>query len=203
MILYIVRHGVTEWNKIKRMQGQTDVPLAEEGRELARKCCENMKELQIDLVISSPLSRAVETAKLMTKGRNIPFLTDDRLKEICFGDWEGEEILTSKVLPPEYRETFYANPLKCIQPPNGETFEMVCKRTKDLFHELISKDEYKDKHILISSHGAASRCFLNNFYENKTDIWRGGVPKNCAVTIASYENGKAEVIELDHLFYEQ
>lgn len=203
MIFYIARHGVTEWNKVKRMQGQTDIPLAEEGRELARQCCKNMKDLQVDLVISSPLSRAYETAKLMTEGRDIEILTDDRLKEICFGDWEGEEILTSKVLPPDYRETFYEHPLDSIQPPNGETFQMVCKRTKELFDELIQNDAYQDKHIFISSHGAASRCFLTNFYEDKTDIWRGGVPKNCAVTIASYENGKANVLELDHLFYEQ
>lgn len=203
MIFYIVRHGVTEWNKVRRMQGQTDVPLAEEGISLARQCGENMKELPIDLVISSPLERAAVTAKLMTQGREIPFLYDDRLMEISFGDWEGECILESKVVPETFREIFFNNPMACPKPPNGESFQMVCDRTKELFEELTCKEEYQDKHILISSHGAAGRCFLRNFYEDKDDIWRGGVPKNCAVTIAEYKEKKARVLMLDHLYYTQ
>lgn len=203
MIFYIARHGVTEWNKVKRMQGQTDIPLAQEGIMLAKECGQNMLDLPIDLVISSPLQRAYDTAQLMLAGRDIEIKKDDRLKEICFGDWEGELIFESKILPAQYRELFYRDPLNCQAPPNGESFEMVCDRTRELFLELIKNAAYQDKHILISSHGAASRCFLRNFFEDKEDIWRGGVPKNCAVTIAEYRDGKAKVLELDHLFYEE
>lgn len=202
MIFYIVRHGETEWNRVKRMQGQTDIPLAEEGIRLARRSGEMMRELPIDLIISSPLSRAVETARLMTEGRDIPLLTDSRIQEISFGDWEGEYILESRTVPEDYREIFYNEPLLCKAPPNGESFADVLERTQALFEELTGNPAYQDKHILISSHGAASRCFLANFYEDKSDIWRGSIPKNCAVTIAEYADGKAWVKELDHLFYE-
>lgn len=202
MIFYIARHGTTEWNKVRLMQGQTDIALADEGIELAKVCGQNMKDLPIDFAISSPLQRAYQTTQLMLAGRDIPIFTDDRLKEISFGDWEGECILDSKVISPGYRDTFFNDPLNCEIPPNGENFPMVIARTKALFEELIQNPKYQDKHILISSHGAASRCFLTNFYEEKTEFWHGGVPKNCAVTIAKYENGKASVIELDHLFYE-
>ena len=202
MIFYIVRHGETEWNRVKRMQGQTDIPLAEEGVRLAKLSGTHMRQLPIDLIISSPLGRAVETAKLMTAGRGIPILTDARIQEISFGDWEGERILESDVVSPDFRTIFYNDPMHCPVPPGGESFTDVLRRTGELFDELVANPEYQDKHILISSHGAAGRCFLANFYEDKEDIWRGSIPKNCAVTIAEYRDGKAKVLERDHLFYE-
>lgn len=202
MIFYIVRHGETEWNRVKRMQGQTDIPLAKEGIRLAKLSGTHMRQLPIDLVISSPLGRAVETAKLMIGDREIPIMTDVRIQEISFGDWEGERILESDVVSPDFRTIFYNDPMHCPVPPNGESFADVLQRTGELFRELVANPELMDKHILISSHGAAGRCFLANFYEDKEDIWRGTIPKNCAVTIAEYRDGKTKVLELDHLFYE-
>lgn len=201
MILYVVRHGETQWNKVKRMQGQTDIPLAEEGIRLARISGERMRELPIDLVISSPLQRAVETAKLMTQGRDIPFLTDERIQEISFGDYEGELVLESKNIPENFRQIFYEHPLDLPAPPNGESFADVIARTGEFFREITANPEYADKHILISSHGAASRCFLTNFFEDKTDIWRGTVPPNCGVSIVEYTEGVCRVHKLDHLYY--
>ncbi len=202
MRLYIIRHGETEWNKIKRLQGQTDIPLAEEGIRLARETGIGMKDIPIDLVISSPLTRAVQTAQLLTEGRDIPILTDRRIIEISFGEWEGQCIFDSEVLPPDFRDLFYNDPLHCICPPKGETFDAVRRRTGEFYRDLLKKEEYTDKNILISTHGAASRCLLTQFYEDKDDIWRGGVPKNCAVTIVEVSNGVATVLEKDRLFYE-
>lgn len=202
MRLYIIRHGETEWNKVKRLQGQTDIPLAEEGIRLARETGKGMREEPIDLVISSPLTRAVQTAELMTEGRNIPILTDDRIIEISFGEWEGQCILESDVLPSDFRRLFYEEPLNCMCPPGGETFDEVRKRTGDFYRSLCENPEYKDKNILISTHGAASRCLLTQFYEDKDDIWRGGVPKNCAVTVVDVAGGIGTVVEKDRLYYE-
>nr|MBQ8252772.1 histidine phosphatase family protein [Lachnospiraceae bacterium] len=202
MRLYIIRHGETEWNKVKRLQGQTDIPLAEEGIRLARETGEGMKNLPIDLVISSPLTRAVQTAQILTKGRDIPILTDERIIEISFGDWEGECMFDSEVLPPDFRRLFYEDPLHCVCPPDGETFAEVCKRTGAFYQSLLEHPDYAGKNILISTHGAASRCLLTQFYEDKNDIWRGGVPKNCAVTIVDVSEGVGTVVEKDRLFYE-
>ena len=202
MRLYIIRHGETEWNKVKRLQGQTDIPLAEEGIRLARETGQGMKELPIDLVISSPLTRAVQTAQLLTEGRDVPILTDERTIEISFGDWEGECILDSDVLSADFRRLFYEDPLHCVCPPGGETFDEVRKRTGAFYQSLLLNPDYKEKNILISTHGAASRCLLTQFYEDKDDIWRGGVPKNCAVTIVEVSGGVGKVLEKDRLFYE-
>ena len=94
-----MRHGLTNWNKIKKLQGRSDILLAQEGIELAEKVAEGMKDVDIDLVISSPLIRAKQTAEIVMAGRNLPMITDRRIIEMSFGDWEGQSMLQSDVLP--------------------------------------------------------------------------------------------------------
>lgn len=210
MRLYIIRHGVTAWNKTKRMQGQTDIPLAEEGIELAVRTGESMADVPIDVVISSPLSRALETAKCVLRGRalsgskniqDIPIITDDRIQEISFGEWEGECVLDSKVLPEGYLEQFFHDPLHIPQPPGGETFSQVRERTGAFLRELSARSDYAEKNILISTHGAAGRCLLSHFFEDgETNIWRTGVPANCSVSIVEIRDGIGTVIELDKIY---
>lgn len=202
MLLYIIRHGETQWNKVKRLQGQTDIPLAEEGIRLAKITGDNMHAIPLDFVVSSPLSRAVETAKYVTEGRNIPIFTDERIIEISFGEWEGECILDSRVLPVDFRQQFYTDPMHCIRPPKGESFADVCTRTGEFYEALLANSDYRNANILISTHGAAGRCLLTQFYEDKEDIWRGGVPANCAVTAVEIIDGKSRILYKDRLFYD-
>ena len=72
MKLYILRHGETAWNTEKRMQGQTNIPLNENGISLAKKIGSHMRNVHFDYIFSSPLDRAVTTAKLITENRDIP-----------------------------------------------------------------------------------------------------------------------------------
>ncbi len=212
MILYLLRHGETEWNKIRRLQGRSDVPLNEKGIELALQTGEGMKDVVIDYVISSPLSRAMKTALCVMGDRQIPFETDDRLIEIAFGDWEGLSMLKEEGIPKAYREGLLKDPLKCEVPPKGESFRDVQKRTGEFLMALSKRKELWGKRVLISCHGAAGRCLLSHFYEDHDDIWRGGVPRNCAVSILEMEEEKvttieelwkaSRVIELDKLYYE-
>ena len=149
MKLYIMRHGLTNWNKIKKLQGRSDILLAQEGIELAEKVAEGMKDVDIDLVISSPLIRAKQTAEIVMAGRNLPMITDRRIIEMSFGDWEGQSMLQSEVLPKEFIRDFYEDPLHCVVPPKGESFEQVIKRTADFYQSLMSNEAYKDKNIFI------------------------------------------------------
>ena len=90
-MLYIMRHGKTEWNALHKIQGRTDIPLNEEGRLMAEKAWEEYKNLHIDVCYCSPLIRAVETAQIVLKNRDIPIIKDERLMEMSFGDYEGIE----------------------------------------------------------------------------------------------------------------
>lgn len=201
MRLYIIRHGETSWNKAKRLQGRKDIMLDADGIRLAEKTGEGMQDIDFDLVISSPLIRAKQTAELVLAGRQIPMITDKRIVEMSFGKWEGESVRESTVLPADYVDKFYHDPYHCPKAPGGESFQDVLNRTADFYQSLIKNEAYRDANILISTHGAASRCLLANFYEDKEDIWRGGVPKNCSVCIADVVDGVGTLVEKDKIYY--
>lgn len=90
-MLYIMRHGKTDWNVLHKLQGRTDIPLNDEGRLMAMKAREDYKDIDIDICYCSPLVRAFETAQIVLKDRGIPIIMDDRLVEMSFGEYEGIE----------------------------------------------------------------------------------------------------------------
>ena len=74
MKLYIVRHGETDWNKARKIQGQSDIPLNAFGRHLARETAKGLADVHFDLCFTSPLSRAKETARIILEGRDVPII---------------------------------------------------------------------------------------------------------------------------------
>ena len=72
MILYLIRHGQTDWNKGRKLQGRTDIPINENGRAVAELTREGFKEIPFDMAFTSPLKRARETAEIILAGRNVP-----------------------------------------------------------------------------------------------------------------------------------
>ena len=79
MLIYIVRHGLTEWNKLKKLQGAADVPLAKEGILLAEKTGEALRNVKFDICFTSPLSRAKQTAEYVLGKRDVPIIPDKRI----------------------------------------------------------------------------------------------------------------------------
>jgi probable phosphoglycerate mutase len=199
-----MRHGETPWNTELRLQGQTDIALNEKGRALARESARAMQDIPFDLVITSPLGRAKETAEIVTAGRSLPVIVDARIAEIGFGTMEGRQI------SPEEREdpdsefyTFFNDPLRYTPPEGGETFTALCARTADFLEELKNRQEWYDKTILVSTHGAASRALLAAIKKTEQGgFWEKGVPKNCAVTIVDLEHGEWMIKEQDKVYYE-
>ena len=117
MILYIVRHGQTKWNVQKRLQGASDTDLNENGIALAKVTGEALKEVPFSCCFTSPLKRARDTAELVLGERknSVPVYPDDRIREISFGVWEGQD---STLLPQEMLDNFFHHPEK-YQPPQG------------------------------------------------------------------------------------
>ena len=76
MRIYLMRHGETDWNKARRLQGQSDVPLNEFGIELAIKTAEGLKNVDFDAAFSSPLKRALVTAQTVLGDREVPLVTE-------------------------------------------------------------------------------------------------------------------------------
>ena len=147
MNLYVVRHGETIWNVEKRVQGVTDIPLTEKGKKEAEELQDLISTLNIDVVVSSPLERAKDTAKILTNN-SLPINTDDRIKERDWGMNEGalidtvdrwdcwDVILNTKV-----------QNIECIQD--------FMYRVSEFIEDI--KNRYKDKNVLVVTHSAVSR----------------------------------------------
>ena len=199
MKIYIIRHGETDLNVQGVMQGWLDEPLNQSGRDLAEITGRALKDIHFDYCISSPLIRSKETVELVLKesGNEIPILTDDRIKEIHFGDIEGEHLSALG----EKGELFHDDPFHFGRFPNGESVQDVCQRTQEFLKELIARDD--DKTYLIGIHGCAVRAMLNFLYENPDEYWHGHVPYNCSVNIIEAKNGVARLVEDDKIYYPQ
>ena len=203
MKLYLIRHGETDWNTVKRLQGATDIPLNENGENLARVTRDGMKEISFDMIFTSPLKRAYRTAEIVRGNREIPMIVDERIREICFGDYEG---LVSRsegysIPDPDFK-FFFTKTDKYQTPPNGESVASLLERTANFLEELKNREDLQDKTILISSHGAAVRALLSNI--EKCDIahfWGKGVHKNCGVSCVELIHGEYRILWENRVYY--
>lgn len=208
MILYIVRHGETEWNKIHRVQGHKDIPLNDYGRHLARETAEGMKQIHMDLGYTSPLKRARETAQIIMEGRNVPLINDERIKEIGFGIYEGMISGGDNKDPgSEEFNRFFNDTAHYIPPEGAESVEQLYKRTGEFLDEMCRREseDLKDKRILVSTHGAAMTSLLNRIKGNVSvgHFWKDEVPPNCSVTVVEIISGHMRIVKEGMIFYKE
>ena len=177
-MLYIIRHGKTDWNVMHKLQGKTDVPLNDEGRAMAEQAREEYKDVHFDIAFCSPLSRARETAKILLRGRDIPIITDDRLTEMSFGIYEGNDY--SFDIPGESFNVIFQEPEKYTTPPEGaESFEELFARTGEFLREKVDPELEKGKDVLIVGHGAMNSSIVSQIRNySRKDFWSGGI-ENC------------------------
>lgn len=197
MILYIVRHGETMWNVLRKIQGSTDIELNEKGIACAKLTGQALADVKFDLAVSSPLKRAVDTANYVLNGRTIPLYTDARIQEISFGVMEGTDV--KGVFAREF-EYFFHDTDRYRAPQGGESIADICRRTREFWEEITGKEELKDSVILITTHGCASRALLQNVYQGG-DFWHGCVPPNCSVNIVEVKNGQSRLLAEDQIYY--
>ncbi|MBA2692901.1 MAG: histidine phosphatase family protein [Rubrobacter sp.] len=150
ILLSTVRHGLTELNRGKRIGGRVDVPLIEEGREQAREAKGNFEGTPFDVIISSPLVRAIETAEIVTGVRRDAIEIDEDCVERSFGEMEG-------MLPGDVREklphveyTRIGDVGYSLNPPGGETFEDLHARAEKFLSRAMGK--YAGKRVVLFAH---------------------------------------------------
>lgn len=192
MEIFVTRHGQTDWNVLEKLQGQTDIELNDIGRQQAKETGELIKNENIDLIISSPLKRAKETAQIINRNFNVSIIEDNRLMERRFGKCEGltkNDRKKLKEINPEINDIWNYN--KNINFNNMETMKEFRSRIYEFLDDMIK--DYKDKNILIVTHGGTSvyiKCyFLKIPLEKLVD--RGEVIKglkNCEIAKFKIEN---------------
>jgi broad specificity phosphatase PhoE len=155
--LYLIRHGETDWNRDRRIQGQSDTPLNDLGREQARLLGQRLADVPFDLAYSSDLSRAIETAELILESRPMPVTTDVGLRERAFGEWEGgsaEEIARAY---PE-RWAAWRSGARDVSPPGGETQVELERRVTLALDDIVAVNHGRT--LLVVSHGGAIQATL-------------------------------------------
>lgn len=176
-MLYIMRHGKTDWNLKHKLQGKTDIPLNEEGRQMAREAGEQYKDVHFDVCYCSPLIRAKETAQIMLKGRDIPIIIEDRLEEMGFGIYEGEEGVFNKPECP-VRELFF-NPKGYVAVGGAESIEELFARTGSFLDEIAYPEVEKGRDVLIVGHGAMNSAVICQVFHKPVEkLWDVGI-ENC------------------------
>lgn len=155
--LYLVRHGESEWNILNKVQGQSDVNLTKKGIEQAKKIGERLIHEKIDMIFSSDLKRAFDTAKIIGKLLNLEVKSLEELREIRFGIWEG---LTTKEIKDKYLNehiVWMTEPHKLIL-PEAERLIDLQERLLGVVNSYIKKNE--NKNILIVSHGTSIKALI-------------------------------------------
>lgn len=149
MKLILIRHGETEWNIQRRAQGRTDIPLNDQGRAQAGALAEHFRSEKIDLILSSPLSRALETAEAVGNAVNAPVKTAAELTEIRFGVWEGLSFDDIRVQYPELMKQWREYPYSC-NIPDAESPEEVMRRVVPYLQKAVMENHGKT--VAVVSH---------------------------------------------------
>lgn len=202
MKIYFVRHGETDWNKERKIQGQVDIPLNEFGRHLARETAKGLRDVPFDVCFTSPLGRARETAQIILQGRDVPILEDKRILEMNFGVLEGKCCSKEGWDVPDSFQMFFDDPVHYQAPEGGEDFQAVRERTGDFLNWLFAQEQYQDSTVLVTTHGAAMAGLLNNLKKKPlAEYWGVGVHKNCGVTEVDVTDGRIEIISENKVYY--
>ena len=152
MKLYIVRHGETDWNKSRRVQGFSDIPLNDYGIYLAGETAKGLRDVAFDLAYTSPLIRAKKTAEVILGSRETPLIEDAAIKEMGFGVYEGMCISgEAKARESAEFNKFFTDTAHFVPARGGESVEGLLARTGVFLQELCVSEENKEKTILLLS----------------------------------------------------
>ena len=158
--ILLARHGETEWNAIRRVQGWTDIPLSEKGLAQAEALAGRLSRVPLAAVYSSDLSRAAQTAAPTAARLGLTVLTVPELREKGFGEWEG---LTQADLERDYPELWHRyHVLRDLDAlvPGGETWPQVRERLSVALGRILAAHPGPDEAVLLVGHGGSGRMVI-------------------------------------------
>lgn len=192
ILLYIVRHGQTEFNLSQKLQGTCNSNLTDLGVSEAKLLAKKLRDIDFVKCYSSQLGRAVDTAKILIEGRDIPHQTDERMAEMSFGSWEGKEKETLLAVWPDAYRIFFEAPDKYV-PEDGETYEEVFERAASVIPMLL--EEAREKNILLVSHGVWIKVFIA-LVKNRPlkELWAPPYIQNTALTVMESDGDQFHIV---------
>ncbi|XOK63660.1 histidine phosphatase family protein [Paenibacillus elgii] len=159
--LYLTRHGQTEWNLNKKMQGHLDSPLTDYGMRQAEWLKERLENIQFDAIYSSSSPRALSTAQILSGNRPLQISTLDSLKEINMGLWEGQQIEWIQQQFPVQYDLFFNDPHLYRPTGHGESYSELLERTIPALNHILA--EHQDQQVLLVTHRITLKVIMSYF----------------------------------------
>jgi broad specificity phosphatase PhoE len=185
--IYLVRHGQTAWNKEEIFRGRTDVPLDETGLKQAELAGEYLKEVEIDAIYSSPLSRALETAEKIARFHNLKVQPLEGIIDMSFGNWEGHAHQEIKKNDSETYRRWREEP-HLVRLPGGESLDDVRVRSMAALEEVIRK--HPGKALILISHRVVNKVIICGILGlDNSHFWQISQDPT-AINLIQYRNGK-------------
>jgi probable phosphoglycerate mutase len=195
--VFIFRHGETDWNRERRMQGQTDRPLNSTGLEQAQSLIPFLREQKIEAIFSSDLLRAQATAKVVAESLQIPIFLSPALRETNLGEAEG---LTTDEITAKWGEEIWSRWASIKESdwtfafPGGENKTQHRIRVQAAIEKFLAENHYT--RIAVSTHGGAMRRLLHHW---QPDLSEPVMVGNCAIYAAEVQLPDFQWKVLGHL----
>ncbi|MCW8196559.1 histidine phosphatase family protein [Proteobacteria bacterium 005FR1] len=179
--IHLVRHGQTNWNVERRIQGQTESSLTPMGIEQAREVAKQLQNVKFDRAYSSSSERARDTARYILEHHEVDLELRDNLREIFLGEWEGQLYDEVKLSHPEHHQHFWEDP-SLFALAGAESFHDLQARAIEAVEEIIRENEGRT--VLVVSHGAFIKALLSH-YEGRhlSQFWHPPKMTNCCHSI--------------------
>ncbi|MYM89487.1 histidine phosphatase family protein [Rugamonas sp. FT82W] len=202
--ILLIRHGETAWNAVRRLQGHTDIPLNDEGARQAAALAQALAAERVDVLVSSDLQRAVQTAQAVADQYDgLRVQTDEQLRERCYGVFEG--MLYAEIereYPAEYA-LWQARDIDAVMPPGereAESFRRFYQRATGGIADWAQR--HPGRTIAIVAHGGVLECAYREAVGMSLDSPRDFQVKNASINRFSWADGKLALTswgEVDHL----
>ena len=213
MNIYFMRHGETEWNKEQRIQGSTDIPLNQNGIDLAQKTSDLLYQnnISFDLIYTSPLIRAAKTAEIMNCHSGARIIHEERIKEFVFGEAEGITYTELRTNPKFCNlKNWFLNPIEYKDELGAESFNHFFSRIESFLESLkeLEKEqqsiaqENQIKNILIVCHGGVVRGLLKVMTNCSVQECAKTKIPNCGINLATLNNGNFKIEYTARIFSE-
>jgi broad specificity phosphatase PhoE len=194
-LFYFIRHGETEWNAEGRLCGRTDVPLSEVGRRQAQLLAARLEAVPVEALYSSPLGRALETARQIGLAIGHESVVDRRLVELNYGAWEGRTFDEIKRSTPAAYRDWDADPAR-LAPPEGETGLQLVERLTPFLAELALR--HQQGKVVVVCHKTVCRLLACHIMGISPAEYRKRIPMdNAALNVFETREGKWQVVALN------
>jgi len=185
--IFLIRHGMTDWNQEGRYQGDTDIKLNETGITQARLAAKYLSKVRFSSIYSSPLKRTLMTADIINEKRGLDIRAKGGLEEVSFGKWEGMKFSEiNSAYHDDYHkwlEDPYSN-----RPTGGESFAELTARTVPAVEEIVA-ESIDGSSIAVVTHGGVILSLLVHWLKIPMERWRSVIQRHAAINIVVVNDG--------------